>query len=172
MDQTHLSAKIIGPKDTNLWKNSSKKSALCVYPMCCTKSNPDSITSHQDNQPTKAHVSARNVIPDGFAAFLEKDRLLSYEDFCQKVMGKKVDISFPVISYCIGHNELFIIQSTDFISDSGIPRFLLKIKNTLSFEGFHCGVKCTVKPLLTNRIYLLDTISRLNVQGSYGPEKS
>ena len=37
-------------------------------------------------QTTKAHASARNVIPDEFAAFLEKDRLLSYEDLCQKVM--------------------------------------------------------------------------------------
>ena len=61
----------------------------------------------------------------------------------------------------------FRIQSTDFISESGIPRFLLKIKNTLSFEGFHCGVKCTVKPLSTNPICLLDSISRLNVAFHY-----
>ena len=37
----------------------------------------------------KARASARNVILDEFAAFLEKDRLLSYEDLCQKVMGEK-----------------------------------------------------------------------------------
>lgn len=116
---------------------------------------------------TKAHASSRNIIPDEFAAFLERDRLLSFEDLCQKVMGKNVTISVPVISYCIGKNELFVIQSTDFINESGIPRFLLKIKNNLSFEGFHCGVKCTVKPLSTNRIYLVDSVSRLNVAIHY-----
>ena len=107
---------------------------------------------------TKAHASSRNIIPDELAAF---------EDLCQKVMGKIVTISVPVISYYIGKNELFVIQSTDFINESGIPRFLLEIKNNLSFERFHCGVKCTVKPSSTNRIYLVDSASRLNVAIHY-----
>ena len=37
---------------------------------------------------TKADASSRNIIPDDLAAFLERDRLLSFEDLCQKVMGK------------------------------------------------------------------------------------
>ena len=37
---------------------------------------------------TKAHASSRNIIPNELAAFLEGDRLLSFEDLCQKVMGK------------------------------------------------------------------------------------
>ena len=115
---------------------------------------------------TKAHASSRNIIPDELASFLARDRLLSFEDICQKVMGKIVTISVPVISYYIGKNELFVIQSTDFINEFGISRFLLKIKNNLSFEGFHCGV-CTVKPLSTNRVYLVDSASRLNVSIHY-----
>ena len=64
-------------------------------------------------------------------------------------MGKIVTISVPVVSYYIGKNELFVIQSTDYINEAGIPRFILEIKNNLSFEGFHCGVKCTVKPYIS-----------------------
>ena len=51
---------------------------------------------------TRDHASTHNVIPDDFVAFLEKDRLLSYEDLCfGLVMGEKVDISVRVTSYCI-----------------------------------------------------------------------
>ena len=59
------------------------------------------------------NIQHKNTIPPYFIVW----RLLS-EGYGE------VDISVPVISYCIGENGL---------NEAGIPRLL-------SFEGFHCGV--------------------------------
>ena len=100
-----------------------------MFTQCVTPSNPDSITAMEDppRQTSKAHASTRHVIPDEFAACLEKDRLLSYEVPCQKINGKKVDISVPVIA----------LEKTSFS--------LFKVRISLASE-------CIVNPITTNGI--------------------
>ena len=51
--------------------------------------------------------------------------------------------------------DIFVIQSTDFLSGTSVPRFLLRIFNDLKFEAYHCGVRCTIRTLSVNRICVL-----------------
>lgn len=62
-----------------------------------------------------------------------------------------------VIQYSIG--KTLIIQSEEL--KEGTPLFLLKIQEDLSFFSYHCGVKCTISTLSTNRIRRLDKWSRV-----------
>ena len=93
MAQTHLSVKIIGSRDMNLSLGMEKpvqKIHLRVYPMCCTKSSPDSITS-QDQQPK-------------LMLLFIKLYLMSLLHFSRKIdyyRMKKGDISVPVNSCSI-----------------------------------------------------------------------
>ena len=62
---------------------------------------------------TKSLSSIRNTIPDELQSFLERDRLSSFEDLCQKVISASVTFSVPVTFYSIGI-DLFVIQSMEF----------------------------------------------------------
>ena len=55
-------------------------------------------------------------------------------------------------------NTLFV-QSLEFCN--GVPNFLIKISESLKFETFHLGVKCSVTSLSKNRITKLDKWSKL-----------
>ena len=44
-------------------------------------------------------------------------------------------------------DEAVILQSSDFIVGTGMPRFVLKIDKYFKYEAFHCGVKCVISPL-------------------------
>ena len=55
----------------------------------------------------------------------------------------------------------FIIQSTDLLPGTSVPRFLLHIFNDLKFEAFHCGVRCTIRSLVVNRICVFNRWSRV-----------
>ena len=101
---------------------------------------------------------------DEMIEFLEKDKIKSFDDLSETMLQKK-DIEFNNIdieSYLIG-SEILIIQSSEFAEKSGIPRFMLKVKNNLSFEAYHIGIKCTIniKSLSKNRVTILDKLSKL-----------
>ena len=53
-------------------------------------------------------------------------------------------------------DEAVILQSSDFIVGTGMPRFVLKIDKYLKYEAFHCGVKCVISPLSTNKVMVLN----------------
>ena len=40
---------------------------------------------------------------------------------------------------------------------------MLKIKNNLIFVSFHCGNKCSIKPLSSNGMTVINLVSRLEV---------
>ena len=52
-------------------------------------------------------------------------------------------------------DEVVILQSSDFIVGTGMPKFALKIAKSLKDEEFHCGVKCVISPLSTNKVMVL-----------------
>ena len=68
------------------------------------------------------------------------------------------------------HNKNLIIQSPDFLVQSSIPKFSLKIYTDLLFELFHCGIKCRINRLSIKgtekkneqQIYCLKTIESEN----------
>ena len=49
----------------------------------------------------------------------------------------------------------------------GLSKFILKIKNDLSFNSYHCGVKCTIKPFSYNHMNIIDYISCLHAAIHY-----
>ena len=96
--------------------------------------------------------------------FLEMDKIKSFNYLCERVIQKN-NIAFnnnniEIVSYLI-RSATLIIQSSEFQEKSGIPHFLLKVKNDLSFEAYHAGIKCTIKSLSKNRVTVLDTLSKL-----------
>ena len=68
------------------------------------------------------------------------------------------NISF-VIYKC---NEKLIIQSTDFLVQSAISKFSLQFNAYLSFESFHCGIKCNINNLSINGIYTFSRLSHIH----------
>ena len=54
----------------------------------------------------------------------------------------------------------FIIQSTDILSGTNVPRFLLSIFNDLKFEAYNCGVRCTIWTLSVIRVYVFNRWSQ------------
>ena len=63
--------------------------------------------------------------------------------------------------FCFQAGDGLIIQSGDYLDGTCVSRFTLKINSDFSFEGFHCGVKCTIIPLSRNRIYNLNKWSTI-----------
>ena len=57
-----------------------------------------------------------------------------------------------LVLLCINVTKNLIIQSTDFLVQSAIPKFRLQTNANLSFESFYCGIKCNINNLFTNII--------------------
>ena len=55
-----------------------------------------------------------------------------------------------------------IIQSTDFLVQSAISKFSLQFNAYLSFESFHCGIKCSINNLSINGIYTFSRLSHIH----------
>ena len=62
--------------------------------------------------------------------------------------------------YLVGDN-LLVFQSRDFEKNTSVRRFLLKIKDDLTYEGFFCGVKYTKYTALyqENELKRVETMS-------------
>ena len=54
-----------------------------------------------------------------------------------------------------------IIQSVDFLCNTGVPRLISRIYQNLTFDAFHSGVRCTVSTLCQNRVYVLNRWSNI-----------
>ena len=53
-----------------------------------------------------------------------------------------------------------VIQSLQFFN--GIPFFVIKIYENLTFEAFHYGIKCHISSLTVNRIITVDNWSKFD----------
>ena len=106
---------------------------------------------------TRALLSSRASLPDELSTFLDQDKIDSFDDLREKVGTKEINFQVPTITYSSSEN--LVIQSTEL--RCGIPYFLLTIKTDLTFEGFNCGVRCTIKSLSTNRITTIDRCTKL-----------
>ena len=103
-----------------------------------------------------ALLSSRASLPDELSTFLDQDKIDSFDDLREKVGTKEINFQVPTT---YSSSENLVIQSTEL--RCGIPYFLLTIKTDLTFEGFNCGVRCTMKSLSTNRITIIDRCSKL-----------
>ena len=110
-------------------------------------------------------------MPDQQSKFHEVDVIKSFGELKSKLVDNKYDfLRFSIFSYTM--NDCIIIQSVEFEQPSCIPRFLFKIFEDFTYISFHCGVRCTITPLSSNRIKCLkswsimeEAISFLNMMG-------
>ena len=93
--------------------------------------------------------------------FTEKDRIVNFEDLKRNLHTVEFN-GISIVSY--NSADIFIIQSTDFLSGTSVPRFLLRIFNDLKFEAYHCGVRCTIRTLSVNRICVFNRWSQEGCQ--------
>lgn len=114
-------------------------------PKSCLTSPPPKIRK------TLASSSSRGILPDEINNFLQQDKLLFNE--IDNVLSITQDI------FVFKDIDCYLIQSKQL--NNGIPCFILKIFENLSFEAFHTGVSCTISTLSSNRITVLNTKSGL-----------
>jgi len=111
---------------------------------------------------SRTSASSRNVIPDEMDEFQKFDKIKDFSDLCQRITSSNISFShYALIKF--SNNDFLQLQSVEMVYNSGIPKYILKIKNDLSFESFHCGIKSTIQPLSKNHINLINTVSRLEV---------
>ena len=100
---------------------------------------------------TKACASKRNVLPDQQNQFNEVDIIKTFGELKAMLVDNKHDFHrCSILSFVF--NDCIIIQSTEFEQPSSIPRFLMKIFEDFTYVVYHCGIKCTITPLSSNRI--------------------
>ena len=121
----------------------------------CVKPSLVSTTPTPLRPTTKCLAENRNVLPDDLASFNERDIINSFEDIENKFSTHTVDLNDIKVT-----NNL-IFQSVDFLCNTGVPRFILRIYKNLTFEAFHSGVRCTVNILCQNRVYVLNRWSNM-----------
>ena len=129
--------------------------------------NPSQIpTPHEPPTPTSKLLSSfRSIVPDEMEDFVKTDSISSFEDLCEKIISKTILFSFLIIPN-IYENCLYL-QSADTLGNLSVPKFILNIKNCLSFDSYHCGVKCTIKPFSYNHMNIIDCTSRLHAAIHY-----
>ena len=59
-------------------------------------------------------------------------------------------------------NEKLIIQSTDFLVESAIPKSSLQSNTDLVFVSFHCGIECIITSLYKRRIHGFSRLSHIH----------
>ena len=106
----------------------------------------------------RSSSSVRSVESDQLEEFLQKD-IVSFDSLCSRVGDHSFDFPFDISAF--RNDNLLCLQSMDYLPSSSIPRFLLKISPDQSFEGFHAGVKTSIKSLCTNKIVKLNRWSQL-----------
>ena len=89
--------------------------------------------------------------------FLARDTIKCFQELHEKLKREEVNIDdVDIIWYVIGENML-VFQSRDFEENTSVPRFLLKIKENLRYEGFFCGIKHTITSLSKNRMITINS---------------
>ena len=103
----------------------------------------------------RSTFEVRTTQEDQLDKFLAADKI-DWEIVCQ-LPSHVQRFKIPVTSYAVDGEQW--VQSNEFIS--GIPRFSFKIAKDLTYVAYHIGVKCTVSSLSRNRMYKLNTWSRI-----------
>ena len=98
---------------------------------------------------------------DELEVFLATDKIACFRSLHQKLQNKEIDFGVIDVTWYFADKYLLIIQLTDFEENSSIVRFMLKVKNDLNFEGYFCGVKYKIASLSGNRIFIIDSCSKL-----------
>ena len=105
----------------------------------------------------KTSCESRNVIPDESLAFNEKDTISSFEELATQARFSEIPFLDSTSLFIFQNKQKIIFQSQAFLEDTGIPLYVFWMKDDMTFEAFHLGVKCSITTLSLNKII---TISR------------
>ena len=106
---------------------------------------------------SKTLCENRNKKEDELAAFDKQDKLENIDILKDKVKAANFG-KVEIVSYMC--NNKFIIQSSDFLDGSSVPRFSMCISDDLTYESFHYGIKCIIKTLSKLKVYRLNECTR------------
>ena len=84
--------------------------------------------------------------------FLAADKITCFRSLHQK----QQNFGLVGVTWYFAGEHLLIIQSTDFEENSSIVRFMLKVKNDLTFKGYFFGVKYKIASLSENGIFIIN----------------
>ena len=107
---------------------------------------------------SKTLCENRNKKEDELAAFDKQDKLENIDILKDKVKAANFG-KVEIVSYMC--NNKFIIQSSDFLDGSSVPRFSMCISDDLTYESFHYGIKCIIKTLSKLKVYRLNRFSHI-----------
>ena len=103
-----------------------------------------------------ASSSVRNQLEDQLSDHVKADNV-TFDVLKDKLITSDVNLPAPVISFM--ENDILHIISKEM--KNGVPLFIVKISQDLTFENYHLGIKCISKTLSVNRITTLNKWSRL-----------
>ena len=110
----------------------------------------------------KATAESRAVDIDEMIEF-DKSDILTFENMCKEIDTQR--FSSATTSYKQG--DCLCIQSVNCLPDVGIPLFLIKIFPNQSFHCFHVGIKTTIEPLKTLKVYRVSRWCQIEVMINY-----
>ena len=99
-------------------------------------------------------AEVRNFLPDESNHFSDKTK--NFQDFSVEVITHFFNGAEIITNS--SENKLSL-KSEECLQVTCIAKFFLKIYPMFSFEAFHCGVKCSVSTLPSNRVNLLNRLS-------------
>ena len=104
----------------------------------------------------RSSISVRAIQPDELKKFLEQDTL-AFADLRKQLKDEKESFSCSTTVYL--SSSSLCIQSSEL---SGcVPKFIIKIEDTLKFETFHMGVRIPIPWLYKNNITQLQSRSTI-----------
>ena len=130
----------------------SKKWSFCIF--TCVKQSKVPKLLPQKGSTVKALAEARNFLPDESNHFSDKTK--NFQDFSVEVITHFFNGAEIITNS--SENKLSL-KSEECLQVTCIAKFFLKIYPMFNFEAFHCGVKCSVSTLPSNRVNLLNRLS-------------
>ena len=96
---------------------------------------------------------------DEMLEFDSEDRIIGFEDIS---LASYTSLLPCIDELSVFHtNQMINFQTNRFIHDTGIPNYLLRIKQDLSYESFHDRVKCFIVSLHPNKIFRIARWSQI-----------
>ena len=116
---------------------------------------PSSLISvpYQPRKTKKASSAALEEVKDEMSEFDHKDKIANIEDLNLTAYKSSLPC-IDMYDLSVFHvNHIINFRSNNFIHDTGIPKYLFRIKEDLSYESFHGVVKCSIASLHANQVF-------------------
>ena len=108
----------------------------------------------------KALPSARNIEDDELLSFLKQDQIQSFDHLFESI--NTIELCTRILSFKTYTGVM--LQSIDYLEDTSVSRFNLKISSDFTYEAYHYGIRCTITSLSRNRIHYLNKWSKETIR--------